>query len=184
MADKIFDAIEFANRIHRGQYRKGLKIPKLVHLIRVMNTLYEYHCCEEVVIAGVLHDSLEDTQTSYDDLVNKFGQKVGDLVKGASEQDKSLSWEERKKLTIDYLKTAPDDVLAIVCADKLDNLRSTRQDLQREGDEIWEKFNRGKDQQQWYFKSIIEVLKVKLINSPTEKMLRELEDEYTEVFIH
>ena len=108
----IFDAIEYAARAHREHYRKGTRIPYIAHLISVAKILIEYDCAEEIIVAGLLHDTVEDTSVTLEDIRNSFGETVASLVDAASEPDKSDTWENRKKHTIEYLKTAPMDVLA------------------------------------------------------------------------
>ncbi|WP_028550892.1 HD domain-containing protein [Paenibacillus sp. UNC451MF] len=151
-------AIEFAARAHQGQVRKGTDIPYISHPYAVGMILREARCKPEVVAAGILHDTLEDTAATYDDLVRLFGQQVADIVKGCSEPDKSLSWEERKEHTVQYLKTAPKAIRMVACADKLHNVRSTLRAIEIEGDLVWRRFKRGKEQQTWYYRQLIESL--------------------------
>ena len=95
------DAKNFAIDAHDGQRRKSDKSkPMIIHPINVANILNEYGFDENVVAAGYLHDTVEDTKVTLDDLKNSFGEDIASLVEGASEPDKSLSWEERKKHTI------------------------------------------------------------------------------------
>jgi len=182
MKKNIFDAIDFANKVHWGQFRKSSSVPKMVHLIGVMNILLENNYDNEIAIAGLLHDSLEDTSLTKEDLKLRFGVRVASLVEGASENDKSKSWEERKNQTIEYLKTAPIDVCVIVCADKIDNFRFTRRVYEKIGDEVWLRFNRGKEQQKWYFQSIVKILKKRLTSSSSKLLVKELEKEVNFVF--
>ncbi len=114
---QIFDAIDFAVRAHNGQFRKGTNIPYIVHPIGVMQKLLQYTNNTDVVCAGILHDTLEDTQTTEQDIKNQFGNHILELVKAVSEPDKSLSWIERKKHTIEYLNNINDtDILMVCCA--------------------------------------------------------------------
>ena len=101
----ILKAAEFAVRAHMKQVRKGTDIPYVVHPLGVGRILSENKCPDECIIAGILHDTLEDTDITYEDLKEEFGVEVADIVKGASEPDKSDTWENRKKHTIEYLKT-------------------------------------------------------------------------------
>lgn len=115
-------------------------------------------CSEEVIAAGILHDTVEDTPVTLEQIKEEFGDYVMELVQGASEPDKSLSWEDRKKHTLEYLRTAPLDIKCMGCADKLHNAWSIIQDLQEHGESVWERFNRGKEQQLWYYKGVYESL--------------------------
>lgn len=158
MSVMIDRALEYAARAHQGQVRKGTDIPYISHPYAVGLILQEARCKPEIVAAGILHDTLEDTAVTYDDLVRLFGQQVADIVLGCSEPDKSLSWEERKEHTVQYLKTAPQEVRMVACADKLHNVRSTLRAMEAEGEQVWKRFKRGKKQQTWYYRQLIESL--------------------------
>lgn len=147
-------AIDVAVTAHKGQIRKGTDIPYITHPLRVAVILQQAGASKDEVIAGILHDTIEDTDITLDYLINTFGKKIASIVQGCSEPDKSLSWEARKKHTLDYLKTAPLQVKTVACADKLDNLSSTIAEYDLVGDEIWKKFNRGKEPQKWYFQGL------------------------------
>ena len=150
----IFKAIEFAAKAHHGQYRRGTKMPYIVHPLGVARILIENGCSEEVVAAGVLHDTVEDTPVSLEDIRKTFGEKVARIVECVSEQDKSDTWENRKQRTIECVKSAPLDILLVECADKLDNIRSIGEDHRKHGDLIWRRFNRPREKQQWYYQSL------------------------------
>ncbi|MBO4728385.1 MAG: HD domain-containing protein, partial [Spirochaetaceae bacterium] len=111
--NKIQEAIIFATLAHEGQKRKGTDIPYIVHPMEVMQILTECHCNDDVIIAGILHDTLEDTKTVPADIEKKFGSAVLKLVQSESE-DKSKTWKERKQNTIDELKTASAET-RIIC---------------------------------------------------------------------
>ncbi len=153
MIDK---AIQFAVVAHEGQYRKGTNIPYIVHPVSVGFLLQSIGCDEEVIAAGILHDTVEDTNTELDDIEYEFGESVASLVLSVSEPDKTLTWEERKTHTIESLKQANEDTLVITLADKIHNLRTLFFDWQQNGEEVWEKFNRGREKQKWYHESVYE----------------------------
>ncbi|HET6872029.1 MAG TPA: HD domain-containing protein [Sporolactobacillaceae bacterium] len=172
-------AIRFAARAHRKQTRKASDTPYISHPYSVAMLLQKAGCEEELVAAGLLHDTLEDTETTEAELLALFGCRVLELVRGCSEPDKSLPWEERKHHTIETLKTASRDICLVTCADKLHNIRTLIEDHQELGDLLWERFNRGKEKQAWYYTSILAVLKVKLGNHP---MVQALEEEISYLF--
>lgn len=152
MSDKIFSALRFATNAHSGQFRKSTKNPYIVHPIAVMEYLIRYQATEDAVVAGILHDTLEDTPTTQTDLRRNFGDRVTELVLGASEPNKSLSWEQRKEHTISHLNTLNDqEQLMVICADKLSNISSIAYDLSTQGPVVWNRFNRGYEQQKWYY---------------------------------
>ncbi len=178
----IFDAIEFAAKAHAGQLRKGTRFPYLIHPLGVAKILIEHNCADEIVAAGLLHDVLEDTPATVAQVRQAFGEKVAQLVEASSEPDHSDIWENRKRHTIEFLQTAPPDVLLIVLADKLDNLREIREDYARQGERTWARFNRPKEQQRWYFESLRQVFAARIDKEPGLSLLDEYGTEVTRVF--
>lgn len=146
----INKAIKYATKKHKGQNRKGKDVPYIVHPLEVFNILYRMGADENLLIAGLLHDVLEDTDTTADELKAKFGEDVAELVLAHSE-DKSLPWQERKRIGCEALAKAPKRVQMLVLADKLSNIREMSQDFNEIGDELWKRFNRGYDMQSWYY---------------------------------
>ena len=175
----IEKAIIFAAKAHRNQTRKGTDIPYITHPFAIGMYLQKANCSEEVVAAGILHDTIEDTETTYDDLKESFGEYRANLVLAASEHDKSLPWEVRKQHTIDMLKEASLEEVQVIVADKLHNLKSIRTDLNQNGDSIWQRFNRGKRDQHWYYASIVKTLSARKKQC---HMIDELEREVIAVF--
>ena len=166
----IFKAIEFSTKAHTGLYRKGTKIPYITHPLNVAQILIEYECPESVVTAGILHDTLEDTQATVDDIRDAFGYEVADLVNAVSEPNKSDTWENRKAHTIKHLKTASPEVLMISLADKMDNIKKIREDYEKIGNKVWERFNRPKEKQKWYYEALADVFSMRL-NDPKAAFL-------------
>lgn len=150
-------AKEFAEKAHRGQIRKSsqTKTPYIEHPIRVAETLKLAGFSDEVVMAGYLHDTIEDTWVTAEDIEAEFGSEVLQLVLSNTE-NKQHSWEARKQHTIDAVALAPLEVKALVVADKLDNLSSMIGEFNQVGDELWSIFHRGKEKQGWYYKGISE----------------------------
>jgi len=172
---KIEKAITFATMAHLKQTRKLTNIPYITHPYHVGMLLLQAGCSEEIVCAGLLHDTVEDTEVTNQDLVREFGEEVARLVEGSSEPNKNLPWEDRKEHTIDFLKTAPRDICMIVCADKLSNIRSIISDIEVAGEIVWGKFNRGKDKQEWYYRGIISSLSNQLKGEPLfEELIKEV----------
>lgn len=159
----IADAIEVAVKAHQGGTRKGGdELPYIIHPIEVAITLQKNEMPDEIIAAGLLHDTLEDTYIKVDDLIDEFGEKVTNLVIGASEElenRENTSWEKRKEYTINHLKNTDLEIKYIACADKLSNIRSMIRDHDRIGDDLWERFNRGYDKQKWYYENLVISLK-------------------------
>jgi (p)ppGpp synthase/HD superfamily hydrolase len=153
----IHKAIEFAAVKHRDQKRKGTETPYITHLMEVYGILAASDCDEETVIAGILHDTVEDTDTEIEEIIALFGENVATLVASESE-NKSKTWQERKQQTIDELRTAPINVKRICCADKLSNIISMYADYQKCGEDLWKRFNAEKSRIDWYYKEIVKAL--------------------------
>lgn len=178
----IFDAIEFAARAHRDHFRKGTKIPYIIHPIGVAKILIEYECEEEIVVAALLHDAVEDTPMTIESIRKSFGDKVADLVEATSEPDKSETWENRKRHTIESLKTAPMDVLLLTCADKLDNIKNIKEDYERYGESVWKRFRRAKDSQRWYYNALADIFMNRAESEPGTTLFRQFVYEVHQVF--
>lgn len=124
---KIDKAIAFAVRAHSGQCRKGTRIPYIVHPLGVARILIQCGCPDHVVIAGILHDTVEDTPVTIEEIRREFGRDVAALVDAATEPDNNAAWENRKKRTIEMVQTLSDEAAILVLADKLDNIRAIRE---------------------------------------------------------
>ncbi|SFA86204.1 MULTISPECIES: HD domain-containing protein [unclassified Bacillus (in: firmicutes)] len=154
----IEKALQVASQSHEGQYRKDTTIPYITHPVAVGMMLMKAGYSEEIIAAGILHDTVEDTTVTLNEIRELFGERIASIVEGCSEPDKSLSWEERKTHTIEYLKNAPEEIRVVACADKLHNIQSIINDYEQFGDKVWNRFNRGREQQEWYYTNIIESL--------------------------
>ena len=120
---RLLKAINFAAIKHKDQRRKDAsKSPYINHPIDVANLLAYVGADADVIMAGVLHDTVEDTDTSFDELVKEFGPRVADMVQEVTD-DKSLSKVERKQLQIDHAETISSGAKMIKLADKISNLR-------------------------------------------------------------
>lgn len=174
----IEKAIITATKAHHKQYRKKTKIPYIIHPYAVGMILLKNGCNDEVVAAGLLHDTVEDTDLTLEDIEREFGSVVAGIVQGCSEPDKSLSWEERKEHTLEELKTASLDIRLVACADKIHNIRSIYDDILTHGESVWKRFKRGKEKQEWYYRGLVESLGY----ASKFELLEQLEEEIGLVF--
>lgn len=175
------NALIFAARAHDGQKRKSTDVPYVVHPVGVMLVLME--CGEEdpeMLAAALLHDTLEDTAVTLDQLRAGFGSRVAEIVAGCSEPDKRDTWEHRKQHTITYLKTAPRDIALVSAADKLHNVRSMARDQVVQGDVLWTRFKRGRAEVAWYYRSIVQSLTQTDLRD--HLLVRKLKDEVASLF--
>ena len=158
----VFKAIKFVADAHQGHYRKGTNIPYISHLMNVMKILCEYGCDKEIVTAGILHDVVDDTSVTIDQVEQIFGKRVAEMVEGASEpgqirngKDEKTSWLLRKQHTIEFITNeATLDQLLVSCADKFDNAETIKQDYALKGERLWERFSSPKSNQEWYYTSV------------------------------
>lgn len=158
MTRMIQTAIRFAIKAHAGQCRKGTTLPYIEHPMHVGLLLAQAGVRDSVVVAGLLHDTLEDTKYTEDDISCRFGEEVLELVKAASEPERDLPWRERKHHTIEFLSTANKDVKWIALCDKYSNIVAIESDYNRIGEGLWERFNAGYEEQRWYYKSLCKAL--------------------------
>ena len=176
---RLASATYLAALAHDGQFRKDERVPYLVHPLRVGEILAHAGAEDDVIIAGVLHDVLEDgcldergkPRVDEEEIRQELGASVLELVRAASEPDKEASWEERKQHTIDSLSAASLQVLQVVCADKLDNVSSAIEDERRLGSVFWYRFNRPREDQRWYYQSLLTVFLARSEEDPTLALL-------------
>ena len=144
---RINDAIQFAIKTHAGQTRKGKDIPYITHPLTVALILTRAGAEEDVIIAGILHDTVEDSAgaVALADIEKQFGETVANLVRHVTEEDKSLPWEERKRIALSHIYEMPYGALLLKSADVLANLSDLLADLEAEGKSVWERFNAPKD---------------------------------------
>jgi len=178
----IFQALEFAARAHHGHYRKGSKTPYILHPLAAAKILIDLGCEGDVVVAAILHDCIEDTPTTQEEITLHFGPKVAALVVAASEPDKSDTWENRKKHTIEGVDYLSRDAVLLVLADKLDNIRAIRQDLERRGEYVWKRFRRPREQQKWYYESLAAAFATACLDDTAKALLALYQEEVRQVF--
>lgn len=168
----------FAINAHMGQVRKNEPDkPMIIHPISVGTLLEEYGYDDAVVAAGYLHDVVEDTKYTIDDIEKKFGKDIANLVMSASEPDKSLSWMERKTHTIHSIKNEPLRNKLVVCADKINNLEDLMLKFEKSGIRDFSAFKEGEDRQKWYYTSVYKSLVYnENENLPIFKRLKEVLD--------
>ena len=156
MTNRINKAFLFALYAHGEQKRKD-GLPYIIHPVEVGMELARNGADEALICAGLLHDTIEDAYITPEQLRAAFDDEVATLVLEDSE-DKSKSWEERKTAAIRSLYTGSRSHQMLMCADKLANLRSIRDELEKDGDAVWSRFSCGKDKQAWLFRETVKAL--------------------------
>jgi len=171
-------ALEFAIDAHFNQVRKSeVDKPMIIHPINVGNILKEYGFDSNVIAASYLHDIVEDTKYTKEDILNIFGSDITSLVIGNTEPDKSLSWEERKQHTIDRIKNFDLRHKAVVCADKISNLEDLRILFEKKQNYDFSAFKKGFEKQKWYYESVYEsLIQNEDENHPMFRRLKEIID--------
>ena len=160
------NAFRLAESQHRYQLRKGTKIPYISHLMAVASLVLEYGGTQEQAKAALLHDVLEDTGLTYDELRDVVGTAVADIGQNCTHIDESEktdeAWKRKKQHYLDRLvsdgridKDTLADFVLITLADKTHNIESTLRDVNRDGkSKVFERFNVGYDLQKWWYSSL------------------------------
>lgn len=177
------DAIVYAVSHHAGGCRKGTKRPYIFHPLETMLILQTMNADTDLLIAGVLHDTVEDTDATLSDIQTHFGEDVARLVAAHSE-DKRLSWRERKEHAINTLAHADRRLCMLVLADKVSNLREMNRDYAKIGDTLWERFNAGADMQAWYYSGIQDALFALQNDADCAEVYWEMVALYKDLFVH
>lgn len=144
----FLQAMQFAEKAHKGQLRKDKTTPYFLHPISVAMHLNAFP--EAVQCAALLHDVVEDTPVTQEEIEDLFGAEIAELVRSVSEQDKSLPWKERKLRYLAHLKDAPLGAIAICLADKIDNMMSLRHSVTEHGVGFLKVFNAPPAEIFWY----------------------------------
>ncbi len=189
LTDRHAAAVRFAIEEHRQQVRKGTDITYVSHLVAVSALVLEHGGDEDLAIAGLLHDTVEDTHdgdgaATAARIRDKFGDRVADVVVGCSDTDvvPKPPWRERKERYLADLLDAPPDVLLVSACDKLHNARCTVADLREYGLSFWEGFNAGPADQRWYYATLLEVFRRRFADDPARhRLLAELDWTITEL---
>ncbi len=172
---KIQKAIDFAIWVHREQKRKGKGTPYIVHPLGVGLILARAGVGEDVIAAGILHDTIEDSHghVQRQDIEREFGEHVAQLVNDVTEQDKRLPWEERKRLALEHVTKMSQDSLLVKSADVLHNMSDLVSDLEKEGDSVFERFNAPKEKQFERYTNLVNALETAWPENPLLLDLRE-----------
>jgi (p)ppGpp synthase/HD superfamily hydrolase len=164
VGDRFVAAVERACEWHLGQVRKGTNIPYVAHLLAVASLVLEAGGDEDLAIAAMLHDAIEDQPefVTSEGIAAQFGERVADIVVQCSDREHGVegtpgNWRARKEAYVEHLKSATPDVLLVSAADKLHNARSILRDLEQ-GVDVWSRFNNTEPADQlWYYRALADV---------------------------
>jgi GTP pyrophosphokinase len=161
--EKFERALVCASWLHKDQYRKGTPTPYVTHLLAVAAIVGENGGTEDEVVAALLHDAPEDQggEATLEDIRARFGVEVAKIVDGCTDtyRDPKPPWRERKERYLAHLASASDSVRLVSSADKLHNARAVLSDYRLLGEDLWERFNGGKEGTLWYYRSFVDSLR-------------------------
>lgn len=161
--EKFERALEYASILHRDQCRKGTSIPYVTHLLAVASIVGENGGTEDEVVAALLHDGPEDQggEATLDVVRARFGNEVAEIVDGCTDtyDDPKPPWPERKERYLAHLAGAPASVRLVSSADKLHNARAVLSDYRILGEDLWSRFNGGKEGTLWYYRAVVDTLR-------------------------
>ena len=162
MIDLVSEALVFAAKAHDGMRRRKSEIPYLLHPMEVGVIIGTMTDNQEVIAAGILHDVVEDAEICIEEIGEKFGARVMELVAYETENKREDlppedTWRVRKEESLEKLKNTDDiDVLILWIGDKLSNIRAIYRDFLKEGNAVWDKFHQSDiSMQAWYYRSIM-----------------------------
>jgi (p)ppGpp synthase/HD superfamily hydrolase len=168
LTSRFVAATDLACHIHREQVRKYTQIPYVAHLLSVAALVLENGGDEDLAIAGLLHDALEDSPIELvpslrAEIEERFGQRVAQVVEGCTDglQDAAgakSDWRERKEAYLEHLEHASEDVVLVCACDKLHNVRAIVGDLKNFGPGVFDRFKGGRDGTLWYYGELAELL--------------------------
>jgi (p)ppGpp synthase/HD superfamily hydrolase len=160
LGSRFLRAFQFAAEKHAGQTRKASGIPYIAHLMGAASLVLEFGGDEDLAIAALLHDVVEDCGGApiLREVRRKFGSRVAKIVDGCTDSDTEPKppWRERKEAYIRHLKSADAETRLVSAADKLNNVRSILSDYREVGESIWDRFNGGREGTLWYYRALLE----------------------------
>lgn len=176
LTERFEQALVYATRLHANQRRKSSGAPYLAHLLAVTALVLEHGADEDLAIAALLHDAVEDQggASTRADIARQFGERVAEIVDGCTDTDQypKPPWRSRKEAYVAHLAKADDGVRLISAADKLHNVRDLIAALRRQGDTVWQHFRGGREGTLWYYRSMLETLSARGPQPLVEELAR------------
>ena len=162
MTSRFEQALVFATQLHKDQRRKGSGVPYISHLLAVAALVIEHGGDEDVAIAALLHDAIEDQggPKAREEIRRRFGDRVTGIVDDCTDSETipKPPWKERKRAYIAHLGEASASARLVSAADKLHNARSILNDYRSLGEEVWQRFQGRKAGTLWYYRSVLDAL--------------------------
>lgn len=171
MANKYLDstlldkALHFAIDAHANTERRGKGFPYIVHILEAVEIVASITSDQELLAAAALHDTVEDTDVTVEQLRQLFGDRIANIVAAESDNvaeniSKDTPWRERKIAALEVLRNAPYEVKVVAMGDKLSNMRAIARDYETIGDELWKRFHapNGKADHAWRYNALADAL--------------------------
>ena len=175
LGPRFLRAFNFAAEKHAGQARKASTIPYIAHLMGVASLVLEFGGDEDLAIAALLHDVVEDCGGApmLKKVRRRFGSRVAKIVDGCTDSDTypKPPWRQRKETYIQHLKRADAETRLVSAADKLHNVRSILTDYREVGESLWARFKGGREGTLWYYRALLD----QFLRSEPNRLIRELE---------
>src|SRR5579862_2273849 len=177
LGPRFLRAFLFAAEKHKGQTRKASTIPYIAHLMGVASLVLEAGGDEDLAIAALLHDVVEDCggKPMLEEVSRRFGKHVAHVVEGCTDDDTGVvpkpAWRERKETYLRHLRAADADTRLVSAADKLNNVRSILSDYRAVGESVWSRFHGGREGTLWYYRTLRDVF----LRHKRNRITRELE---------
>jgi (p)ppGpp synthase/HD superfamily hydrolase len=159
LSERFTHALTFATQLHANQKRKGSGVPYIAHLLGTASIALEYGANEDEAIAALLHDAIEDQggAATREKIRHHFGDVVTAIVDGCTDADTTPKppWKQRKEDYIAHLAIASPSVRLVSASDKLYNAQSILKDYRLLGNDVWQRFQGGKEGSLWYYRSLV-----------------------------
>jgi (p)ppGpp synthase/HD superfamily hydrolase len=179
LSQRFEDALVYTARLHAKQIRKGTTIPYVSHLLSVAGIVLEHGGNEVEAIAALLHDAIEDQggAETREEIRRRFGDAVVSIVDGCTDAEviPKPPWKERKEQYIARFSHASPSILLVSAADKLHNARAILGDYRVLSENLWDRFNGGKEGTLWYYKSLVDAFKQAAAGTALGPLIEELE---------
>ncbi len=171
LTPRLDEAIKLASQLHRDQTRKDAeRTPYISHLISVATIIGNETDDEDVIIAGLMHDSVEDVEGyTHEKLISDHGERIASIVKGVTEIkersldfDREVRWLKTRERYLETLKSAPVESSIVSAADKIHNIETFLRDYKKEGESFVKKFDASVKNNLWFYESVLKIVEKKL----------------------
>jgi GTP pyrophosphokinase len=180
LTERFRSALDYAASLHQSQMRKGTPVPYVAHLLAVSSLVLEHGGDEDEAIAALLHDAVEDQggAATAGEIRRRFGDRVADIVLGCTDTDTypKPPWRPRKEAHLERLRSAPPSALLVVAADKLHNARAMLGEYRQQGENVWTRFNGGREGPLWYYRATLELLSGRAAGPLVDELARVVAD--------